>query len=79
MERLGISNVAVDQGNGRVQVRRGSVGKLLEIYYGDHGRDRQSRASEYMMNTLGLLVFFVNLGGSISVMHSLGDINLLTC
>lgn len=46
------------------------------ICYEDHGRDRESATSNYMLHTLRWPVFFVHPNdGLISVMHSLADVN----
>jgi FkbM family methyltransferase len=45
------------------------------ICYEDHGKDRQSEVSKYVMTSLKLAVFFVHPNGSTSVMHNLDDIN----
>ncbi len=45
------------------------------ICYEDHGKDRQSNVSKYVMNKLELSVFCVHPNGSTSAMRSLDDIN----
>lgn len=46
------------------------------ICYEDHGKDKESAISNYILGTLGWLVFFVEpKDGSVSAMRSLDDVN----
>ena len=70
--------VKLDIEGAEISALQGGTMTLMQdclIYYEDHAADRRSRVSDYIMNTLRFLVFYVRLDGSISVMHSVDDVN----